>query len=97
MSEVGNYKAVGVGSGSSWFGLIVSGFAAKPLFESETVGDYSFMIFGGINIVSTLIIYFNFKETKGLSEAEIAKLYVREEDLELEKVTQMQEKSAIKI
>jgi hypothetical protein len=69
LSEVGNYKAVGVGSGSSWFGLVIAGIATKPLFESEKYGDYSFMIFGCINIVSTIIIYFTFKETKGLSEA----------------------------
>ena len=71
MQEVSNYKGVAVGSANMWFILIIIGLITGPMFDSPVLGNYVFFIFGGINLVATLVIYFCLKETKGLSEAEV--------------------------
>jgi hypothetical protein len=75
MQEVSNYKGVAVGAASNWFVLILIGLLTKPLFDSSIV-NYAFIIFGVINSIATLAIYCFVKETKGLSEIEVSKLYL---------------------
>ena len=48
--------------------------------------NYAFIIFGAINALATLVIYCFVKETKGLSEAEVGRLYLNVKDESLQKV-----------
>jgi hypothetical protein len=40
--------------------------------------DYGFFVFGTVNSVMMLILYLCMKETKGLSEVQISRLYLRD-------------------
>ena len=88
MSEVMNYKGVATGTAINWSFELLIGLISKPMLESEVIGDYVFMIFAGTYTFATLIIYFFLKETKGLSEVQVARLYLKdkEEEQELTKI-----------
>ena len=81
MHEVANHKACAVGQTGFWFLLVLFGLFMKPLVEHKVLGDYVFFMFGGLNIICTVIVYFFMKETKGLTEAQVARLYLKEEKL----------------
>jgi hypothetical protein len=79
VAEVANYKAVSVGTTLVWVVVLLTGLFVRPVIENQTIGKYVFIMFGAGNIISTVIIYLFLKETKGLSEAEVSKLYYKEE------------------
>jgi hypothetical protein len=76
--EVTNSKGIAVGGFVQFTLVILVGLSIKPMFESTALGDYVFIIFAVINSVATLVIYLFFKETKGLSEVDVAKVYSKE-------------------
>jgi hypothetical protein len=88
MSEVMNYKGVAVGTAINWLLELIIGLISKPMLESETIGDYTFMIFAGTYTFATIVIFIFLKETRGKTEAEVQKLYVRDdkEEIELAKI-----------
>ena len=71
-----NYKGVAVGTAVNWFILVLMGLFSAPLFDGP-LKEYVFLIFMTINILATAIYYCFLKETKDLSEAKVAQLYVR--------------------
>jgi hypothetical protein len=77
MSEVMNYKGVAAGTAINWLFELIIGLISKPMLESEIIGDYVFMIFAGTYTLATIIIFIFLRETKGLSEAQVSRLYVR--------------------
>ena len=83
VAEVANYKAISVATTLVWLVVLLTGMFVRPLIENEVIGKYVFIMFGAGNVISTLIIYFFLKETKGLSEVEVPKLYYKELELEL--------------
>lgn len=81
--EVANYKAISVGTTLIWVVVLLTGLFVRPVLENETIGKYVFIIFGTCNIFATVIVYLFLKETKGLSEAQVSKLYYKERAIEL--------------
>jgi len=79
LTEVSNSKGAAVATTLNWSLLIIVGFVTKPLFEHPTIGDYTFFIYGVVNSVLNIFVGLWMKETKGLSQEEVSKLYVREE------------------
>jgi hypothetical protein len=80
MNEVANYKGVTTGTGLNLFLRCVIGLTTGPMYKSETIGPSgSFAIFGCINFTSMILIYVFMKETKGLTEVQISKLYLHDE------------------
>ena len=72
-----NNKGVSIAITLNYCTQFTVGFIAKPLFEHKTLGDYSFIFFGLINTVVTLIAFACMKETKGLSEQQLTGLYTK--------------------
>jgi len=78
LNEVSNSKGAAVATTVSWTLLMIVGFVTKPLFEHPTIGKYTFLIYAVVNSVMTILVGLGMKETKGLSEEEVRRLYVRE-------------------
>ena len=79
INEVANYKGVTTGMGLNLILRIIIGLITGPMYKSETIGPSgSFMIFGCINFTAMVLIYVFMKETKGLTEVEISKLYLHD-------------------
>jgi len=76
--EVSNSKTAAVGTTINWSLLLLVGFVTKPLFEHPTIGEYTFFIYGIVNSIMTLFVGLWMKETKGLSEEEVGRLYLRD-------------------
>ena len=76
MSETMTEKGVSLGTLANWIFTIIMALITPTLIEA--IGGYLFIIFGGFCFVAGLFCLFIVKETKGLSNAEIAVLYVKE-------------------
>lgn len=74
MSEIMNDKAVSVGAFTNWAFVLIVGAVTPTLFNSS-IGNYTFLIFAVFSAIATVFIFFFMKETKGLSEYEVARLY----------------------
>ena len=48
------------------------------MLDHDTVKEYVFFIYFGLNMFATIVIFIFVKETRGLSEEQVAKLYVRD-------------------
>jgi hypothetical protein len=55
------------------FLVVVTGIVAKPIFLTT---DYAFLYFAVLNTLCTITIAIYMKETKGLSESQVARLYL---------------------
>ena len=77
MHEISNHKAVSVAQALNCFLVILTALVALPILNS----DYAFLAFGALNTVFTVAAAIWMKETKGLTETEIARLYLKEEKL----------------
>jgi len=77
INEVTNNKGVSIATTLNYTCLFLVGFIAKPLFEHKSLGDYSFILFGALNTIMTVIGFACMKETKGLSEEELKRLYAK--------------------
>lgn len=76
MAEIMTDKALSVGVLINWGSTIILGLATPFLLKGISGG--LFMMFGACCIVAGIFFIFLMKETKGLSLAEVAKLYSRE-------------------
>jgi len=79
--EVGNEKVITIGVAFYWFLLVLTGLGTRPLIESKVLGPFTFIIFAILNTSCTVFVCLYMKETKGLSEIELKRLYSREEKL----------------
>lgn len=73
MSEVMNDKGASVGTAVNWTLTLIVGLVTPLLINS--IGSSTFLIFAGFNVIAVVFIYFFMKETKGLTEAMVARLY----------------------
>jgi hypothetical protein len=71
MSEVMNYKGVAAATTINWSFELIIGLISKPMFDHPNFGNYVFMLFGSIYIVTTTLLCIFLKETKGLTEKEV--------------------------
>jgi hypothetical protein len=75
-SEIATKKSVSVAMTVNWVELLLIGVITKPLFS---LTKYGFIVFGTLNTVMTLIMFVNMKETKGLSEEQVGRLFMKED------------------
>jgi MFS family permease len=74
MSEIMNDKSVSIGVFTNWAFVLIVGAITPALFDS-VIGPYTFVVFAGCSVIATVFIFLFMKETKGLSEYEVARLY----------------------
>lgn len=75
MSETMTEKGVSLGTLANWIFTIIMALITPTLIEA--IGGYLFIIFGGFCFACGVFCLFIVKETKGLSNAEVANLYVK--------------------
>jgi MFS transporter, SP family, galactose:H+ symporter len=80
INEACNHKALSIGVGANWFLLVITGIGTGPLFTHQTVGPYAFLMFSGSNAIVLVILTLFMKETKDLSERQLAQLYLNDSD-----------------
>lgn len=73
MSEVMTDKGVSLGTLANWIGTIIMAVATPYLIDG--IGGWLFIIFGGFCFACGLFCLFVLKETKGLSNQQVANLY----------------------
>ena len=72
-------KGLTLASATNQILTVVTIFFGKPLKES--LGGYTFILCAAFSLLAGLFCLFYLKETKGLSEKEVARLYVPTEHL----------------
>jgi MFS family permease len=80
MSEVMNDKGVSIGTLLNWTFTLIIGLIT-PLMFNTLPGGWPFLIFGILCGLGTLFVALFMKETKGLSDAEVKKLYRTDRDV----------------
>lgn len=80
MSEIMNDKGVSIGTLLNWTFTLIIGLITPVLFNSLKPG-MPFIMFGIFCGLGTIFVYFFMKETKGLSDAEVKKLYRTDRDI----------------
>lgn len=80
MSEVMNDKGVSIGVLLNWTFTLIIGLITPLLFNTMTPGT-PFIMFGVFCGLGTIFVYFFMKETRGLSDAELKKLYRTDRDV----------------
>ena len=75
-TEIATKKSVAVATTASWTEMLLVGLITKPLFDYT---NYAFFVFLTLNCIMTVIIFLFMKETKGLSEEQVGRLYVKED------------------
>lgn len=83
MSEIMNDKGVSIGTLLNWTFTLIIGLVTPWLFDNLTSdhGGWPFMIFGITCGLGTIFVFFFMKETKGLSDADVKKLYRTDRDV----------------
>ena len=83
MSEIMNDKGVSIGTLLNWTFTLIIGLITPLMFDNLTSGNgaWPFMIFGITCGLGTLFVFLFMKETKGLSDAEVKKLYRTDRDV----------------
>ena len=79
MSEIMNDKGVSIGTLLNWTFTLFIGLITPVMFKLP--GGWPFMIFGITCGLGTLFVFLFMKETKGLSDAEVKKLYRTDRDV----------------
>ncbi len=75
MSETMTEKGVSLGTLANWIFTIIMALVTPTLIDA--IGGYLFIIFGCFCFACGLFSLFIVKETKGLSNAEVAALYIK--------------------
>jgi len=73
-SEILNDVSVSVATVTNWTFTLAVGALTPKLFASS-VSNYTFLIFSAFSLIASIFLFFFMKETKGLSENQIARLY----------------------
>lgn len=74
MAEISNDKAIAIATFFSWVGTLIISATTNSLMNKWTK-EWTFMIFGAINVFSCLFCLCFLKETKGKSLEERMALY----------------------
>lgn len=94
MSEIMTDKGLSLGVGVNWITTCFIGFFTKSLINAFGGGDEGsgrlFVGCGVITAVCGLFVIFVVKETKGLSEQQVANLYSQEPDVKVERSSYLQ-------
>jgi MFS family permease len=80
MSEIMNDKGVSIGTLLNWTFTLIIGLITPIMFNSMK-GGWPFIVFGILCGLGTVFVFFFMKETKGLSDAEVKKLYRTDRDI----------------
>ena len=80
MSETMTEKGLSLGVGLNWIFTIIIGLITPILLDK--IGGYFFISNGVFTVICALFCLFVLKETKGLSEQEVAVLYSKEKKSE---------------
>lgn len=86
MSEIMTEKGVSLGTLANWIFTIIMALTTPTLLDA--IGGYLFIVFGALCGVCGAFVLFFVKETKGLSNADVAALFNKEKKkqyLDLEK------------
>ncbi len=78
MSETMTEKGVSLGTLANWIFTIIMALITPTLIDS--IGGYLFIIFGGLCFCCAIFSLFVVKETKGLTNAQVAVLYVKDKN-----------------
>lgn len=79
MSEIMNDQGVSMATVINWGLVLIVG--STTTIMANNLGGYMFILFGVFSTCATLFTFFCMKETKGLSEAEVARLYRADRDM----------------
>ena len=74
IADICNEKGMSIGIASNWFWTLVIASTADTMNQKWTHGQ-SFLVFGTISAIGFFYIFFYMKETKGLTETELKRLY----------------------
>jgi hypothetical protein len=89
MSEIMTDKGLSLGVGVNWITTCFIAFFTKSLITSFGGGDIGsgrlFLTCGGFTALCGIFVIFAVKETKGLTEQEVANLYSQEPDVTVER------------
>lgn len=80
MSEIMNDKGVSIGTLLNWTFTLIIGLVTPVMFNKMASG-IPFIVFGVLCGLGTIFVFFFMKETKGLSDAEVKKLYRTDRDV----------------
>ena len=74
VAQVAEERAQTLGIGVTWFFVTVLTLLTNTLFD--TLGNAgTFWLFGGLTLIGAIVLQFVIRETKGLSQDEIKRLY----------------------
>lgn len=76
MSEVMNDKGVSMGTLLNWTLTLIVGSVTPTLFNAIGSGG-TFIMFGVFSGIATIFVLLFMKETKGLTEEQVKKLYLK--------------------
>mmetsp|Transcript_12551 Transcript_12551/g.12346 ORF Transcript_12551/g.12346 Transcript_12551/m.12346 type:complete len:162 (+) Transcript_12551:1176-1661(+) len=76
MSEVMTEKGVSLGTLANWIFTIIVALLTPTLIDG--IGGYIFTCFGVLCFICAIFVLFLVKETKGLSNQEVANLYAKQ-------------------
>ena len=79
MSEIMNDKGVSIGTLLNWTFTLIIGLITPLMFNNIKAG--TFIVFGVLCGLGTLFVFFFMKETKGLSDSDVKKLYRTDRDV----------------
>ena len=80
MSEIMNDKGVSIGTLLNWTFTLIIGLITPLMFNNMKTGT-PFIVFGVLCGLGTLFVFFFMKETKGLSDSDVKKLYRTDRDV----------------
>ena len=80
MSEIMNDKGVSIGTLLNWTFTLIIGLITPLMFNNMPDGT-PFIVFGVLCGLGTLFVFFFMKETKGLSDSDVKKLYRTDRDV----------------
>jgi len=74
--EILEENAISVAVFLNWLFVMIVGLLTPSLMNSWLGSGATFIMFGVFNMLAVLFLFFFMKETKGLSDAEVRRLYV---------------------
>ena len=75
IAEVCNNKASAVATVNLWFWTLIVGLITPPMFNTWLPDGKTFIVFSALTAIGFVYVFMNMKETKGLTEAEVKRLY----------------------
>ena len=75
IAEVCNNKASSVATVNLWLWTLIVGLLTPPMFNQWLPNGETFIVFGVLSALGFVYAYVYMKETKGLTEAQVKRLY----------------------